>query len=65
MQQPDNKAAGSAPAAAPTSIPIEALIESMKAEKPLVIEGSTGSFGSVGANISSGGGSAAGAAPQQ
>jgi pilus assembly protein CpaC len=67
MQQPDNKAAGSAPTAAPTSIPVETLIESMKAEKPLVIEGSTGAFGSVGANISSGGASSTGggAAPQQ
>lgn len=65
MQQPD-RPAGSAPAAAPAAVPVETLIESMKAEKPLVIEGSTGSFGSVGANISSGGASpAGGAAPQQ
>lgn len=69
MQQPDDRAAGSTPAEAPTSVPVESLVDSMKAEKPLVIEGSSGTFGTSGAQINSGGPSSnsvpTGAAPQQ
>jgi pilus assembly protein CpaC len=66
MHQPDEKTAG-ATSAAPTSVPVETLIESMKPEKPLVIEGATGSFGTSTSPINSGApgsGSGAGAAPQ-
>jgi pilus assembly protein CpaC len=69
MQQPDNGTAGSTPAAAPTSVPVETLIDSMKPEKPLIIEGATGTFGTTGPAINSGGPSSSsvptGAAPQQ
>ncbi len=54
MEQPNDRAEGSTPAAAPTSVPVESLIESMKPERPLVIEGSSGSFGASGAVINSG-----------
>jgi len=39
MHTPDQKPAGSAPAPPPATIPVEKLIESMKPEQPLVIEG--------------------------
>jgi pilus assembly protein CpaC len=54
MQQPDNGAAGSTTAAAPTSVPVETLIDSMKPEKTLVIEGGTGGFGTGGVAINPG-----------
>jgi pilus assembly protein CpaC len=54
MEQPNDRAEGSTPAAAPTSVPVESLIESMKPERPLMIEGSSGSFGASGAVINSG-----------
>ncbi len=47
---------------APPSIPVETLIESMKPEKPLVIESGTGGFGTAGQSINSEGGRGAGAA---
>ena len=52
MHTPDTKVAGSAPAPPPATIPVEKLVESMKPETPLVVEGSM----SVGGG---GGGSAA------
>jgi pilus assembly protein CpaC len=39
MHTPDQKPAGSAPAPPPATIPVEKLIESMKPETPLVVEG--------------------------
>jgi pilus assembly protein CpaC len=45
MNTPDAKNAANTPAPAPASIPIETLIDSMKPETPMVIEGSTGAFG--------------------
>jgi pilus assembly protein CpaC len=54
MHQPDAKTAENTLAPAPTSIPVEKLLESMKPEKPLIIESSTGSFGTGGTPINSG-----------
>jgi pilus assembly protein CpaC len=45
MHHPDEKAAGATPAAPPPSMPLESLIESLGAEKPLVVEGESGNFG--------------------
>jgi pilus assembly protein CpaC len=45
MNQPDAKNAENTPPPAPTSIPIEKLIDSMKNERPLVIETGSGTFG--------------------
>ena len=56
MHQPDAKTAENTLAPAPTSIPVEKLIESMKPEKPLIIETTTGGFGMAGQAINSGGG---------
>jgi pilus assembly protein CpaC len=66
MHQPDAKTPENTPPPAPASIPVETLVESMKPEKPLVIENGAGGFGTGGAAINSGGsGSSAGAAPPQ
>jgi pilus assembly protein CpaC len=46
MTQPDAKTAANTQAPPPATIPVETLIQSMKPEKPLVIEGSGGGFGS-------------------
>jgi pilus assembly protein CpaC len=46
MHNPDAKTAETTPAPAPATIPVETLIQSMKPEKPLVIESATGGFGS-------------------
>jgi pilus assembly protein CpaC len=61
MHQPDAKTPENTPAPAPTSVPVETLIQSMKPEQPLVIESGTGGFGSGGAAINSG--TSNGAAP--
>lgn len=53
MHTPDQKAAGYVPAPPPATIPVEKLIESMKPEQPLMIEGSM----SVGGGGGGGGGS--------
>ena len=56
MHNPDAKTADNTIAPAPATIPVETLKESMKPEKPLVIESSTGGFGaggSMGAGASS------------
>jgi pilus assembly protein CpaC len=45
MNTPDAKTAANTQAPAPASIPVETLIDSMKPETPLVVEGSTGGFG--------------------
>jgi pilus assembly protein CpaC len=61
MNTPDAKPAGSAPAKTPSTMPVEKLIESMKPEKPLVIDST--SSGAFGASIGGSGLSAAPAAP--
>jgi len=58
MHTPETTASGAEPAPAPTAIPVEKLIDSMRPEQPLVID--TG-YGTSGA--SSGGGGGAGPAP--
>ena len=45
MNTPDAKSAANTPAPAPPTMPVEKLIDSMKPETPLVIEGATGTFG--------------------
>ena len=63
MHNPDEKTPENTMAPAPTSIPVEQMIESMKPEKPLIIESSTGGFGMGGQAINqSGAGASAGAA---
>ena len=67
MHQPDEKTPANTPPPAPTSLPVETLIQSMKPEKPLVVE-SAGAFGSAGMPVNSGAGggySGAPATPQQ
>jgi pilus assembly protein CpaC len=55
MHTPDGKTPENTLAAAPTVIPVETLIDSLKPEKPLLIEGGGGTFGSAGGgNLSSG-----------
>jgi pilus assembly protein CpaC len=58
LHQPDEKPAGYTPPPAPTSMPVEKLVESLKPEKPLIIEGATGTFGSA-SNTSAGSSAAA------
>jgi len=68
MQQPDEKTAENTLPSSPQSIPVETLIESMKPEKPLIIESGRGGFGTGGTTINSGGGTSAPGptgAPQQ
>jgi pilus assembly protein CpaC len=64
MHNPDAKTPENTVAAPPTTIPVEKLIESMKPEAPLIIEGA-GGFGSASGAISSAPTAAPGAAPQQ
>ena len=45
LHNPDAKTAENTLAAVPTVVPVETLIDSLKPEKPLVIEGSSGTFG--------------------
>ncbi len=45
MHHPDEKPAGATAATAPPSIPLETLLDSLKSEKPLMIESAGGSFG--------------------
>jgi pilus assembly protein CpaC len=52
MNTPDAKTAANTPATPPSTIPVEKLIESMRPEAPLVIEGA-GGFGTGGGGISS------------
>ncbi len=53
MNTPDGKTPESTMAPAPTVVPVETLIDSLKPEKPLLIEGASGTFGTGG---STGGG---------
>ena len=64
MHNPDAKTPENTQQTPPASIPVEKLIESMRPEAPLVIEGS-GGFGMSSGGISSAPTSAPGAAPQQ
>jgi pilus assembly protein CpaC len=64
MNTPDAKTPANTPPTPPPAIPVEKLIESMKPEAPLVIEGSTGGFGSGSGGISSAPSSTAGTSPQ-
>jgi pilus assembly protein CpaC len=54
MHQPDGKTPENTPAPAPTSVPVETLIQSMRPEQPLVIESGAGGFGTGGAAINNG-----------
>jgi pilus assembly protein CpaC len=45
MNTPDAKTSANTPAPAPPTLPIEKLVDSMKPETPLVVEGSSGGFG--------------------
>jgi pilus assembly protein CpaC len=63
MHQPDEKSADNTLPPPQPAVPVETLIDSMKPEKPLVIEGASGGFGQSGAPINSGGNSTGGAPP--
>jgi pilus assembly protein CpaC len=63
MHTPDEKPAGSTPAVQPATMPVETLVDSMKPEKPLVIEGATSTFGGS-STAGTGGGGGASAPPQ-
>ena len=66
MHQPDEKTAENTLPPSPPTIPVEKLIESMKPERPLVIEAGAGEFGAGGQVINTSGGasSTSTAAPQ-
>jgi hypothetical protein len=64
MHTPDAKTPENTQAAAPATIPVEKLIESMKPEAPLLIEGA-GSFGAASGAISSAPITVPSATPQQ
>jgi len=49
MNTPDAKTAANTPAPAPAAIPVETLIDSLKPETPLIVEGSSGGFGGASA----------------
>ena len=53
MHTPDTKAPGTAPPPPPATIPVEKLVESMKPETPLVVEGSMGVGGGGGGGTGS------------
>jgi pilus assembly protein CpaC len=63
MNTPDAKTAENTLPAPPAAIPVEKLIDSMKPEKPLVVESGTGGFG--GASTSGGASSSAPSTPTQ
>ena len=54
MNTPDAKTAANTPAPAPATMPIEKLLDSLKPETPLAIEGSTGGFGTSSSATSTG-----------
>jgi pilus assembly protein CpaC len=59
MNNPDAKTAANTPAPAPPTIPVEKLLDSLKPERPLVIEGSSGVFGAASTSGATGGASSA------
>ncbi len=63
MNNPDAKTPENTPPPPPTSIPVETLVDSMKPEKPLIIESTSGGFGMSGQSINQGGGGQSVAAP--
>jgi pilus assembly protein CpaC len=65
MHNPDAKSAENTPAPVPATIPVETLIQSMKPERQLSIEGSTGGGYGTSSMGGSSGGSEAQATPQQ
>lgn len=65
MHTPDAKTDANTPKPAPATLPVETLQESMKPEKPLVIEGVSGTFGAASTASTSGGAAATPASPQQ
>jgi pilus assembly protein CpaC len=63
MNNPDAKTPENTPPPTPTSVPVETLVNSMKPEKTLIIEGAAGGFGMSGTSINESGGGATVAAP--
>lgn len=61
MHTPDDKTAANTLAPAPEKIPVESLMDSLKPEKPLIIEGEPGNSGAGGSGM---GGSASGGGQQ-
>jgi pilus assembly protein CpaC len=53
MNNPDAKTAANTPAPAPQALPVEKLIDSMRPEKPLVIQSASGTFGAGGSTAPS------------
>jgi pilus assembly protein CpaC len=53
MNTPDAKTAANTPAPAPAVIPVEKLVDSMKPESPLVVQGEGGSFGGASSSATS------------
>ena len=64
IHNPDAKTAENTPAPVPATIPVETLIQSMKPEKPLVIEGGGATFG-AGSSMGGGASSSDAGTPQQ
>jgi pilus assembly protein CpaC len=64
MNTPDAKTAANTPKPAPPTMPVEKLVESMKPETPLVIEGSMGTAGSGSSGASTSSAPAPAPAPQ-
>ena len=54
MHNPDAKSPANTPKPTPTTIPVEKLIESMKPEKPLVIQSGSGMGGGMGTGMGTG-----------
>ena len=54
---PLSKTAENTAAPAPATIPVETLVQSMKPEKPLIIEGAGSGFGAASGGYGGGGGS--------
>jgi pilus assembly protein CpaC len=63
LHNPDGKTPENTLAAAPTVVPVETLIDSLKPEKPLIIEGVGGGFGGGSTIMNSGGAATPTAAP--
>jgi pilus assembly protein CpaC len=51
MNTPDAKTAANTPAPAPSTMPVEKLLDSMRPETPLVIESGTGNFGAASTSV--------------
>jgi pilus assembly protein CpaC len=64
MNTPDAKTSANTPAPAPSTMPVEKLVDSMKPETPLVIEGATGTFGGASGGTSTSSTPAPASAPQ-